>query len=196
MSDTIATVADRLRDERRDMERRMSDGRRRRLREKLDTTHEELEREREARRALADVLENIEGRRRSRGILRLVIVGGVAYLLGSKAGRERYDAVMRKVGEVRSTMMDRIGGVRSRAMDTAQRVPGAMADAAQAIKTDLGETAQRVGEDVSVGASKAREDVSRSTNDITTPSRGSTSPMGSSPGTMPTSPRSTTPNDV
>ena len=84
MSDAIANMADRLRVERHDVERRMSDGRRRRLRHKLEATHDELEREREARRALADVLENIEGRRRSRGILRLLIVGGAAYLV-SKA---------------------------------------------------------------------------------------------------------------
>ena len=49
MSDAMASMADRLRVERHDMERRMSDGRRRRLRQKLEATHDELEREREAR---------------------------------------------------------------------------------------------------------------------------------------------------
>ena len=170
MSDAMASMADRLRVERHDMERRMSDGRRRRLRQKLEATHDELEREREARRALADVLGNIEGRRRSRGILRLVIVGGTAYFLGTRAGRDQYDAVMRKVGEIRASMQHRMGDVRARAMDTAQRVPDAMADAAQSIKQDVAETARQVSEDVRAGASKAGEHVSESTGRATAPS--------------------------
>jgi len=169
MSDAIANMADRLRVERHDVERRMSDGRRRRLRHKLEATHDELEREREARRALADVLENIEGRRRSRGILRLLIVGGAAYLLGSRAGRERYDAVMRKVGEIRASMQQRMDDMRATAMDTAQRVPDAMTDAARSIKQDVAETARQVSEDVKTGASKAGDHVTESTERVTAP---------------------------
>jgi hypothetical protein len=181
MADAIASVADRFRGERRDMERRMSDGRRRRLREKLDTTNEELEREREARRALAEVLEKIEGRRRSRGFLRLLIIGGGAYLLGSRAGRERYEAIMSKAGELRGSLMEQMQGARSRAMDTAQRVPAAVSGAAQSIKGDLGDTAQRVGEDVGQGASAVGEDVSRSASGMRT-GPGSTGPSGGSMG--------------
>lgn len=114
----------------------MSDGRRRRLHEKLDSTNEELEREREARRALAEVLEKIDHRRRSRGFLRLVIIGGAAYLLGSRAGRERYDQIMAKAGEARQSLMQRMEGMRSKAMETAQRVPSAVSDATQSFRSD------------------------------------------------------------
>lgn len=136
MADAIASMAERWRGERRDIERRMSDGRRRRLHEKLDSTNEELEREREARRALAEVLEKIDHRRRSRGFLRLVIIGGAAYLLGSRAGRERYDQIMAKAGEARQSLMQRMEGVRSKAMETAQRVPSAVSDATQSFRSD------------------------------------------------------------
>jgi hypothetical protein len=190
MADAIASMADRWRGERRDVERRMSDGRRRRLREKLNSTNEELEREREARRALAEVLEKIERRRRSRGLLRLVIIGGTAYLLGSRAGRERYDAIMAKAGEARRSLMERMDGMRSKAMETAQRVPSAVSDATQSFRTgdQGGSSGGSMGGERgrSSGSTAASEGVGAGTSATTightpTPSTGSTGPSTTSP---------------
>jgi prefoldin subunit 5 len=185
MADAINSMADRWRGERRDMERRMSDGRRRRLREKLDSTHEELEREREARRALAEVLEKIDHRRRSRGFLRLVIIGGGAYLLGSRAGRERYDQVMAKVGEARQSLMQRMEDMRSKAMETAQKVPDAVTEATQSFRTgdqgasSTGSQGSSTGSRGSSSSTAASQGVGAGTSASTightpTPSTGST----------------------
>jgi hypothetical protein len=192
MTDAITSMADRWRGERRDMERRMSDGRRRRLREKLDNTNEELEREREARRALAEVLEKIDHRRRSRGFLRLVIIGGAAYLLGSRAGRERYDQIMAKAGEARQALMQRMDDMRSKAMETAQKVPDAVTEATQSFRTgdqaasstgSQGSSSARKG---SSGSTAATQGVGAGTSASTightpTPSTGSTGPSTTSP---------------
>ena len=189
MADAITSMANRWRGERRDMERRMSDGRRRRLREKLDNTNEELEREREARRALAEVLEKIDHRRRSRGFLRLVIIGGAAYLLGSRAGRERYDQIIAKAGEARQSLMQRMEGVRSKAMETAQKVPSAVSDATQSFRTDVQESSSaHQGSRSSRGSSgstSASQGIGAGTSASTightpTPSTGSTGPSTSS----------------
>jgi hypothetical protein len=191
MTDAITSMADRWRGERREMERRMSDGRRRRLRDKLDSTNEELEREREARRALAEVLEKIDHRRRSRGFLRLVIIGGGAYLLGTRAGRERYDQIMAKVGEARQSLMQRMEGMRSKAMETAQKVPDAVSEATQSFRTDQGgsSTGSQGGSTGSRGSSSstpASQGVGAGTSASTightpTPSTGSTGPSTTSP---------------
>jgi hypothetical protein len=202
MADAINSMADRWRGERRDMERRMSDGRRRRLREKLDSTHEELEREREARRALAEVLEKIDHRRRSRGFLRLVIIGGGAYLLGSRAGRERYDQVMAKVGEARQSLMQRIEDMRSKAMEQAQKVPDAVTEATQSFRTGdqggrdssssqqgssrQGSSGRQQGSSGSSGSTPATQGIGAGTSASTightpTPSTGSTGSSTTSP---------------
>jgi hypothetical protein len=191
MTDAITSMADRWRGERRDMERRMSDGRRRRLREKLDNPNEELEREREARRALAEVLEKIDHRRRSRGFLRLVIIGGAAYLLGSRAGRERYDQIMAKAGEARQALMRRMDDMRSKAMETAQKVPDAVTEATQSFRTgdqgasSTGSQGSSSGRQGSSGSTATTQGVGAGTSASTightpTPSTGSTGPSTTS----------------
>jgi hypothetical protein len=191
MTDAITSMADRWRGERRDMERRMSDGRRRRLREKLDNTNEELEREREARRALAEVLEKIDHRRRSRGFLRLVIIGGAAYLLGSRAGRERYDQIMAKAGEARQALMRRMDDMRSKAMETAQKVPDAVTEATQSFRTgdqgasSTGSQGSSSGRQGSSGSTATTQGVGAGTSASTightpSPSTGSTGPSTTS----------------
>lgn len=47
-------------------------------------------------------------RRRGR-IVRTLVIGGGAYLLGSRAGRERYDQVMEKLRAMKSSVQDRQG---------------------------------------------------------------------------------------
>ena len=74
-----------------------------RLRAQLRSTRQELEQERTVRDELLDALKRGTGgttmkadtvkvkTKRRGGLLRLLVVGGGAYVLGTKAGRERYD---------------------------------------------------------------------------------------------------------
>ena len=105
MFDTATGITEGIRDERAALRERSMDWRQRRLQHKMEALHGELEREREARRALADAMGSIGGRtKRSRGFLRLVLIGGGAYILGTRAGRERYDQM---VGWFRGTPRSR-----------------------------------------------------------------------------------------
>jgi hypothetical protein len=82
------------------------------LRTELFALRHELERERDER---ADLLKTITATARRRtvvkkraGVVRLLVVGGTAYLLGSRAGRERYDQVMQWLGRLRDRTEDRV----------------------------------------------------------------------------------------
>src|SRR6187200_1062969 len=88
MFDTATGITEGIRDERAAMRERSMDWRQRRLQHKVDALHEELDREREARRALTDAMGGSR-RSRSRGFVRILLIGGGAYVLGTRAGRER-----------------------------------------------------------------------------------------------------------
>ena len=47
-------------------------------------------------------------KRRGR-IVRTIVIGGAAYLLGSRAGRERYDQIVGKLRAMKSSVQDRQG---------------------------------------------------------------------------------------
>lgn len=100
-----------LRDRRRASRIGHLDEENRRLRTELGSARSLLEREREGRLKFLDVLKaqpKAVVRKKRGGLLRSVIVGGGAYLLGSRAGRERYNEI---VGWAR--------GMRDRAKETA-----------------------------------------------------------------------------
>ena len=67
------------------------------MRSTMRTLQEELEHEREARSEILRAMqgmkpETIKVKRRG-GLLRLIVVGGTAYVIGAKAGRERYEEI-------------------------------------------------------------------------------------------------------
>ena len=70
-----------------------------RLRTELRMTRSELERERESEQSVLDALNRASERKTKvtakprGGLLPLVIVGGAAYVFGTKAGRERYEQI-------------------------------------------------------------------------------------------------------
>ena len=43
------------------------------------------------------------------GVLRTVVIAGVAYLLGTRAGRERYDQIMEKAKSLKNQARERLG---------------------------------------------------------------------------------------
>jgi hypothetical protein len=70
-----------------------------RLRTELRMTRSELEREREREQSVLDALNRASERKTKvtakprGGLLRLIVVGGAAYIFGTKAGRARYDQI-------------------------------------------------------------------------------------------------------
>ena len=43
------------------------------------------------------------------GVLRIVVIAGVAYVLGTRAGRERYDQIMEKAKSLKHQAHERLG---------------------------------------------------------------------------------------
>ncbi|MDP9299603.1 MAG: argininosuccinate synthase [Actinomycetota bacterium] len=68
-----------------------------RLRNEVSALHSRLDHEREGHAELRDALRSKpkEVKVRKSGFVRVVLIGGGAYLLGAHAGRERYDEVLR-----------------------------------------------------------------------------------------------------
>jgi hypothetical protein len=70
-----------------------------RLRAELRMTRSSLERERDRQQEVLDALKRASERKTDvtvkprRGLLRLLVVGGAAYVFGTKAGRERYEQI-------------------------------------------------------------------------------------------------------
>ena len=70
-----------------------------RLRTELRMTKSQLERERDRQQDMLDALNRASERKTKvtakprGGLLRLVIVGGTAYVFGTKAGRDRYEQI-------------------------------------------------------------------------------------------------------
>jgi hypothetical protein len=85
--------------------------------EKVERQNEGLERENELlktkfeaahedRKRLLDALESLDTqkapKKRRGGFLRMVVAGGVAYVLGARAGRERYEQIRTGLNKMRS----------------------------------------------------------------------------------------------
>jgi hypothetical protein len=67
-----------------------------RLRNEVSVLHSRLDHEREEHEELRDALRSKpEVKVRKTGLVRVLLIGGGAYLLGAHAGRERYDEVVR-----------------------------------------------------------------------------------------------------
>lgn len=84
-----------------------------RLQLELRTVRSELDRERDERDDLLDALRSSRVqkvvKKNRRGVLSILVVGTGAYVLGAKAGRERYDAIVAGVRSVRDRVTDRSG---------------------------------------------------------------------------------------
>lgn len=78
-----------------------------RMHEQVSAMRAELDHEREGRRELAALLRQRENEMaKGHPILRTLMVGGVAYVLGAKAGRGRYEEILAKARGLR----ERFGG--------------------------------------------------------------------------------------
>jgi hypothetical protein len=105
VADRVSDVTDRVQTRRLESKRESLDRDNERLRTELRTIRDELERERGARDELLHALKKqgngttmkadkvkVKTKRRG-GFLRMLVVGGGAYILGTRAGRERYEQI-------------------------------------------------------------------------------------------------------
>ena len=94
VKDRMQLAGTQMREQRAEMKADRAERRNRRLLEQTDVLRSELEREREGREELLGLLKDGKvGSHRGR-TTRLIVVGGVAYLLGARAGRERYEQIL------------------------------------------------------------------------------------------------------
>ena len=97
----------------------------------------ELDHERSEREEMRDLLRarpktvKVRGRR---PMLRVVVIGAGAYVLGARAGRERYDESLAWARSLRDRVQDRAGDV-----------AGGMGDQVQAAATDARAKAEAIG---------------------------------------------------
>lgn len=110
VADRVSDVADRVQTRRLESKRETLDRDNERLRTELRTARDELERERSARDELLDAMKKRNGtvkadkikvKKKKGGFLRLLLVGGGAYVLGTKAGRERYEQMRSWASDMR-----------------------------------------------------------------------------------------------
>lgn len=117
MTERVSELGDRAKD--RMMERRIDkvDRENDRLQHEVRMLRDDLQEERGALQRALDALARDEhvtvetdGRaRRGRTLLRLVVIGGGAYLLGARAGRQRYDQIVDKAKGLTDSMRQRNG---------------------------------------------------------------------------------------
>ena len=87
------------------------------MRTELRMTRSQLEREQERQHDVLDALNRASERKTKvtakprGGLLRLVLVGGVAYVFGTKAGRERYEQIRAWSSSMKDRMTHRLDEV-------------------------------------------------------------------------------------
>jgi hypothetical protein len=106
MRNEMADLRTRLSARRAERQMKGMDRQRERLEQEVGVLRAELAEERDARRDLASHLDGLKvtkGKRRV-GLVRMLAIGGGAYVLGARAGRGRYEEIMRKGRELRESM--------------------------------------------------------------------------------------------
>ena len=159
MFDT-AGITEGIRDEGAALRDRSMDWRQRRLQHKVETLHNELDREREARRALSDAIGNTGRGKRRHGLLRVLVIGGGAYVLGTRAGRERYDQMTGWIRGLRDRMATTARGVQEEAVQSAGHVRDVALDTARTVGEDVKSTATQVRAEAAGGARQVSEETS------------------------------------
>ena len=98
-----------------------------RLRDEVSQLKTRLEDERSETEDLKDALRSspkvVKVKKRG-GFLRVVVIGGAAYVLGTRAGRERYDQLVDWARSMRSKMERKADEVASDVEDTASQMSG------------------------------------------------------------------------
>jgi predicted RNase H-like nuclease (RuvC/YqgF family) len=116
-----------------------------RLRDEVSHLKTRLEDERSETEDLKDALRSspkvVKVKKRG-GFLRVVVIGGAAYVLGTRAGRERYEQLVDWARSMRSKMERNADEVASDVEDTASQMSGG-ADSTMATTRSTGPTTPR-----------------------------------------------------
>ncbi|HEU4529121.1 MAG TPA: hypothetical protein VFT80_14470 [Actinomycetota bacterium] len=111
VTNRLSDAADTLRERRLRMKAESLDEQNREMKTEVRALRDELDRERDARAQMLDALQHIKPAKvkvkRRGGMLRLIVIGGTAYVLGAKAGRERYEEIRRWWSDMRERMSKR-----------------------------------------------------------------------------------------
>jgi hypothetical protein len=105
-----------------DMKERALNKKAEKLAKKNRKLESQLETERAAEAQLASV---VKGSRRRPRLVRGALIAGAAYILGAKAGRHRYEQIMRWAGSVKQRLDQRL---RRGGMDPMGGTPGEMSE--------------------------------------------------------------------
>lgn len=121
MRDTLNDLTDRFRDRRMNARVNTLDRQNLRLRDEVSRLRTDLNDERSQREDLKKALHAKPTVVKKTGLIRLVLIGGTAYVLGTRDGRQRYDQI---IGWVRSMR----GKMERRADDAAAEVTATAVD--------------------------------------------------------------------
>lgn len=97
MTDRLGDIGDKFRERRTTSKIDHLDDENHRLRTELNSMQSTLERERADRLEILDALKGKPKtvvKKKRGGLLRMAVIGGGAYVLGSRAGRERYEQIV------------------------------------------------------------------------------------------------------
>lgn len=111
MTSKMAELAERVRTRREVSKMEDLDRDNDRLRLELRSVRSELDRDRDERDDLLDALKSSRVqkvvKKKRRGLLSMLVVGAGAYILGAKAGRERYEAILEGAASFRDRLKGR-----------------------------------------------------------------------------------------
>jgi hypothetical protein len=132
MRDTLNDVTDRYRDRRMNARVNTLDRQNVRLRDEVSCLREDLNDERSERADLKKALQAKPTVVKKTGLIRLLLVGGTAYVLGTRDGRQRYDQIVGWVRSMRGKMErsadDAAAEVTATAVDVSDRAERAVSD--------------------------------------------------------------------
>ncbi len=116
MGDVTMGIRDRMKDAKNDRLDREND----RLRTENTELRSRLSTERDEHEELLSTLKSMSRRtpKRRVGLFRVIILGGGAYLLGARAGRERYEQIMAKARELWNDARGQMSGQMSGSSST------------------------------------------------------------------------------
>jgi hypothetical protein len=100
LSGRLDDFTERMRERRAEAKVRLLQEDNRRLKDELRSIRSDLDRERSQREEMMDAIRSRQPKvtvKRRGGLIRTVVIGGGAYVLGTRAGRERYDQIREAV---------------------------------------------------------------------------------------------------
>jgi hypothetical protein len=165
-----------------------------RLRTKNDQLREELSRTRAEHEKLLDAFERVRKPRprRLRRVFVLSAAAGTAYVMGAKAGRERYEQIRRWFDEMRNRpemqrfqeqARERVSGASEGMQRIGERAASTIQDTGARAASTIERTSESTAEKTQEASRKASE---KSTPGSDTPSASPTRPPSGSPGSTPT----------